>query len=237
MSGNWFEPIRAYCERGDAGFWAEPLNAVSNAAFLVAAFLAYRMAAYRRDPAAMALACLIGIIGIGSFLFHTVAVRWSMLADVVPIAVFIYAYFLLAMRRLLGLGLVPAILATLAFAGFAAGFEPALDTVTGLPVGTLSNGSIAYVPAILALAGVAAGLLAPQTCALGPARRRAGLSLLAVAGLFALSLTVRTLDAALCASLPTGTHFLWHCLNAAVLYGLVATASRFGEAAGPRPAP
>ncbi|KQP09299.1 ceramidase domain-containing protein [Methylobacterium sp. Leaf93] len=240
MSDGWFTPIRAYCERGDAGFWAEPLNAASNAAFLVAAFLAFRLAGSgaRRDPAGMALAGLVAIVGIGSFLFHTLAVRWAMLADVIPIALFIYAYFFLALRRLLGLAIVPATLATLGFAAFSAGLEPALDALTGQSVDRLSNGSIAYAPAILALIGVAAGLLMPQTCPLGPARRRAGLSLLAIAALFALSLTFRTLDTALCPSLPIGTHFLWHGLNAAVLYGLIATAWRFkAEGDDRRPAP
>jgi hypothetical protein len=236
MSDGWFAPIRAYCERGDAGFWAEPLNAASNGAFLVAAFLAFRLAGSgpKRDRAATALAGLVALVGIGSFLFHTLAVRWAMLADVIPIALFIYAYFFLALRRLLGLSLVPAILTTLGFAGFAAGLEPALDALTGQWVDRLSNGSIAYAPAILALVGVAAGLLMPQTCSLGPARSRAGLSLLAIAALFALSLTFRTLDAALCPSLPIGTHFLWHCLNAAVLYGLIATAWRFEAAVDDR---
>lgn len=240
MSDGWFTPIRAYCERGDAGFWAEPLNAASNAAFLVAAFLALRLAGsgLQRDRAATALAGLVAVVGIGSFLFHTFAVRWAMLADVIPIALFIYAYFFLALRRLLGLAIVPAILATLGFAGFAAGLEPALDALTGQSVDRLSNGSIAYAPAILALVGVAAGLLMPQTCVLGPARRRAGLSLLAIAAVFALSLACRTLDAGLCPSLPMGTHFLWHVLNAAVLYGLVATAWRFkAEVDGRLPEP
>ncbi len=239
MSDGWFAPIRAYCERGDASFWAEPLNALSNAAFLIAAFLAFRLVAVgrTRDPATMALSGLVAIVGIGSFLFHTFAVRWAMLADVIPIALFIYAYFFLALRRLLGLSILPAILATLGFVAFAAGLEPALDATTGRSIDRLSNGSIAYLPAILALAGVAGGLLMPQTCALGPARRRAGLSLLAVAGVFTLSLTFRTLDAVLCPSLPAGTHFLWHCLNAAVLYGLVVTAWRFrAEVETPTPA-
>ncbi|GJE17471.1 ceramidase domain-containing protein [Methylobacterium marchantiae] len=227
MSDDWFAPIRAYCERGDAGFWAEPLNAVSNGAFLIAAFLAFRLVGFRRDPAAAALAALVAIVGIGSFLFHTFAVWWSMLADVIPIALFIYAYFLLAMRRLLGLSPLPAILATMAFAIFAAGLEPALDVLTGRSIERLSNGSIAYVPAILALVGVAVGLLMPQSCASGPARRRAGLSLLIVAALFGLSLTFRTLDARLCPSLPVGTHFLWHILNAGVLYGLIRIVFRF----------
>ena len=35
--------IDIYCERVDGAFWSEPLNAVSNAFFLVAAFMAWRL--------------------------------------------------------------------------------------------------------------------------------------------------------------------------------------------------
>lgn len=229
MSETWFAPIRAYCERGDAAFWAEPLNAVSNAAFLVAAGAAAwrERRSPRRDPAALALAGLVAVVGVGSFLFHTLANRWSMLADVIPIAVFIHAYFLLAMRRLLGLGPGGAVAATLVFAAFGTGLEPVVDRLTGRSTDSLTNGSIAYVPAVLALLGVAAGLLRPQACALGPARREAGLALAGIAGLFGVSLGFRTVDGPLCPSLPTGTHVLWHILNAAVLYGLIAAALRF----------
>ena len=38
---NLGEKIFIYCERGqDPSFWAEPLNAVSNAAFIIAALVA-----------------------------------------------------------------------------------------------------------------------------------------------------------------------------------------------------
>ena len=33
----WFEAVDGYCERVDAAFWSEPINAVTNAAFLIAA--------------------------------------------------------------------------------------------------------------------------------------------------------------------------------------------------------
>lgn len=227
MTETWFAPIRAYCERTDASFWSEPLNAVSNGAFLLAA-LAVALRERKRapgDPIALALAGLIAVVGIGSFLFHTLAVRWSLLADVIPIALFIYGYFLLAMRRFLDLGMVPAVIATVLFAGFNVGLEPALDAATGRSVGAATNGSLSYLPAILALAGVAIALFLSRPRE--PAGKRAAVALLGLAGLFAVSLSLRTLDVALCPALPIGTHFLWHLLNAAVLYGLVATAMRF----------
>lgn len=217
MDASWFEPVRAYCERTDAGFWAEPVNALTNAAFLLAAGLAVRRA--RGDGPVLALAAVVFVVGLGSFLFHTLANRWSMLADVIPIAVFIYGYFALAMIRFFGLRPLVATAVTLAFAAFNLGLTPGLDALTGRSVAGLTNGSIDYVPAILALLGVGLALL-PR--APGTAR-----SVLVTAGIFLVSLTFRTVDVASCGSLPLGTHFLWHVLNAAVLYRLLVAAAEF----------
>ncbi|MGU3538158.1 ceramidase domain-containing protein [Methylobacterium sp. A54F] len=224
----WFEPVRAYCERLDGSFWAEPLNAGTNLAFLAASAAALHRAVRAGDRTGGALALLVGVVGIGSFLFHTLAVRWSMLADVIPIALFIHAYFLVAMRRFLGLGAAAAVGATLVFAAFGFVLVPALEA--SFPgIGEATNGSLDYLPALLALGGVAASL-APRD---GAAARR----LLGIAGLFLGSLAARTLDRAACGSLPTGTHGVWHVLNAAVLYGLVALAIEARTARRAAPAP
>lgn len=217
---DWFEPIAGYCERGSPAFWAEPVNAVSNAAFLVAGTVAFRRARTVDDRPAAALALLTAIVGVGSFLFHTLAVRWAMLADVVPIAVFIHAYFFLAMVRFLRFGLVAAAAATLAFAGFGFGLVPALDAAAGRSVEALTNGSVDYLPAVLALLGVAVGLrwLGDPS---STARRLAALALL-----FGVSLALRTMDRSVCARVPVGTHALWHLLNAGILFGLVVAAVR-----------
>jgi CHASE2 domain-containing sensor protein len=88
----WSEPLSLYCERVDASFWAEPVNALTNLAFLVAAGAAY--AAWRgseaRDPFGLALIGVTVAIGLGSFAFHTLATRGAALLDVIPIAIFVY---------------------------------------------------------------------------------------------------------------------------------------------------
>ena len=227
---DWFEPIRAYCERSDPGFWAEPTNAVSNGAFLLAAAAAAWRAA-RADPpdrACLALSGLIGVVGLGSFLFHTLAVYWAMLADVIPIALFIYAYLVMALRRFLRLSPVRAGAATAGFALFGFALTPMLDGVTGADVSRLTDGSIDYLPALLALFGMALAVLGrPEERFLDTGRRLAGIGVL-----FLISLVARTVDQAACAVLPVGTHALWHLLNAAVLYALVSTAIRHREIAG-----
>ena len=223
-------PIDAYCERIDSGFWAEPLNAVSNAAFLIAAAVAF--AAWRRagarDWPALALVAVVVVVGVGSFLFHTFANRWSRLADVIPIALFIYGYFALAMRRFLGFGLAASLALTAAFLAFSFGFERAFALAFGPRGVEAVNGSHGYFPAALALFAVGGTLVGKHRV---PARPEAGRALLGAAVIFVVSLAFRTADLALCPSWPLGTHFLWHGLNAAVLFLLLRAAIRF-----PRPA-
>ena len=206
---NWFAPVDIYCERLGPGLWAEPANALTNVAFLLAAIAGGIQARRRDDVPVFLLALIVAVIGIGSFLFHTFADRWSSLADVIPIAIFIHAYVLFAMRRLLGLG----------WLGSAAGlalFVAASDAIGRmLPPGFL-NGSGGYVPAWGALLVVGLLLLA--------LRRPGGAGVLLAFGVFTVSLGFRASDMAVCQDFPLGTHFLWHVLNAATLYVLLRTA-------------
>ena len=78
--------IDGYCERLDATYWAEPGNAVTNAAFVLAAIWMWRRSG--GVPLARALAAILFAIGVGSYLFHTHAQVWAAIADVVPIALF-----------------------------------------------------------------------------------------------------------------------------------------------------
>jgi hypothetical protein len=43
------------------------------------------------------------------------------------------------------------------------------------------------------------------------------------------SITARTIDMAVCAAFPLGTHFLWHLLNALTLYILIIAMMRAGR--------
>jgi hypothetical protein len=204
----WSQPIDLYCERTDATFWSEPANAISNLAFLIAAAAA--LVRWRRgdrdDWPALALIGVVTAVGIGSFTFHTVATRGAVLADVVPIAVFIYGYLLLALRRFLRLPCLAAGAIVVAYAAAAQG-------LSALAPPRFLNGSVGYLPALAALIAVA-------VVAKGEVRR--GLALAAL--LFAISLALRTADIALCPAFPLGTHFAWHILNAVVLYVLLRTA-------------
>jgi hypothetical protein len=208
--------IDIYCERLGPGLWAEPLNALTNLAFILAGLLlvvALRRAApeVRRDPAILGLTGLLFAIGLGSGLFHTFATAWAVLADVIPIALFILLYMYLALRRLVWLPLW----------GCGLGVAIVLLLTVVMPLGFGFSVST-YGVALLAMLGVGGFLHFARRHAAGP-------RILAAAGVFAVSLAFRTADLPLCATLPSGTHFLWHILNAAVLYSLVRTMMRHGR--------
>lgn len=215
---DWTEAVDSYCERLDAAFWAEPLNAATNAAFLVAAaVMAWRLRGARL-PFANILVAILTAIGIGSFLFHTFATRWAGLADTLPILLFILAYIFAATRDFLGASPRLAALAVAAFFPFAALTVPLFALIPGLG----SSAGYAPVPVLLLGYAVALRRRAPDT-----ARN------MALAGaLLIVSLTFRTPDAPLCAVWPPGTHFVWHILNGLLLGWLIETYRRHMLAGG-----
>ncbi len=198
-----------YCERLGPEFWAEPVNAISNAAFFVAAYCAWRMVRRqsennRNARALLILPILLFVIGIGSFLFHTFATRWAEWADVLPILAFQLAAIALILRRLFDWVWWKIGLAWGFFFAASAGLPYLLRDVP-------THGSSGYFAALLALLGFAA-LTRRQPAAFRP---------FALASLtFILSLTLRTLDLEWCEAVPLGTHWAWHGLNAVVLYAV-----------------
>jgi hypothetical protein len=86
--------------------------------------------------------------------------------------------------------------------------------LSALAPARLLNGSVGYLPALAALIAVA---LAAREQGMG---RSLGLA----AAVFAISLAFRTADMAICPQFALGVHFVWHMLNAIVLYVLLRTA-------------
>ena len=69
----------------------------------------------------LALIVVVAAVGLGSFAFHTLATRGAMLLDVMPIGIFIYGYFLLALRRFLLLSWPAALVNLIAFIAVSVG--------------------------------------------------------------------------------------------------------------------
>ncbi len=203
--------IDLYCERTSPGVWDEPVNAISNAAFLLAAVLVLPKALgrERRDPLELLVIATGGSIGIGSFLFHTFATPAAELADVIPIWGFVAFYVLTVIWRTSGqniiltarIAVVAAVVTSMAMLIFGQGITTDAD-----PAPMRLNGSLQYLPALIALTVFAGITLARQH----PARWLVAGATLA----FVLSLFFRTIDLQACAVTGgLGTHFLWHLLN------------------------
>ena len=99
------EFIDIYCERLEPGLWAEPLNAVSNAAFIIAAIFAFLLARKENELnwRSGLLIALIFAMGVGSTLFHTFATVWAMLTDVLPILAYQIVFIAVYAQRVIGL--------------------------------------------------------------------------------------------------------------------------------------
>ena len=238
-----------YCERTSAAFWAEPLNAVTNAGFIVAALAGIALIA-RRPPYERSLWHAFFVadfiaIGIGSFLFHTMPGKGTELADIGPIGLFMLTYLVYAIRRFAGAtwfftaAAIAAFIAAMAMAFNVHCWEGRVGfTLANVPAGARAqcmNGSLGYGPALAAML-LLGGWLAVK-------RHKAAALMLAAAAAFAVSLTLRSLDQQLCAEWTfmghrMGTHFLWHLFNSVTLFLLLVAAIRHGgsqEVMTPRP--
>lgn len=215
----WGRFIDGYCERTGPEFWSEPINAATNAAFLVAAYVMWRRTGGRL-PLATGMVVLLAAIGVGSFLFHTYATAWAAMADTTPIGLFVLLYVFAANLRFWEMRPWLAGLATTAFVPYAV-------------LGTMAFGALPFfavsafywpIPLLIAAYGVLLLGRAPGT----------GRGLLIGAGILCLSLAARSVDEMWCAAVPSGTHWLWHVLNGVMLGWMIEVYRRHME--GPRPA-
>lgn len=198
--------IDLYCERLGPGLWAEPVNAATNLAFLLAAWGAWRLAAMRSVLCGeiWLLLALIVSIAIGSGLFHTLATTWSHVLDVVPILLFQLLFVWVYCRRVIGMPMAYAAAIILVYL---------LAALWARQFPHLLNNSLAYAPAFVVLFALGAYHFLTQ--------RTGRAILIAGAGVFLAALVCRTIDAAACAFFPLGTHFLWHIFNAVLIYLLM----------------
>jgi hypothetical protein len=205
--------MATYCERIDASFWAEPINALSNLFFIIAALIALNVLRKSKiDNKIPSLILIINlfVIGVGSFLWHTFATPWSLIADVVPIFVFLILYVLFFVRYIIGYSYPKAWLFVGAFLLFSVVFNMLVDR-------ELLNGTVGYLPPILFL----------MFLALMIRERKEVKQLILIIPVFIVSMIFRSIDFVVCDVIEIGTHFLWHFFNALFLYFLVWFFARY----------
>ena len=193
--------IGFYCGRFGPGVFGEPLNVLSNLAFISGSAFAWSV--WRRDPSRSSWESLLFLfaacIGVGSIIFHAEPTPSSLLVDLVPIQVFGLAFGAYVLTRYLSLSALSAVAILVAFALVRQYW------VAVAPQGALGGG-ITHVPALVALAVVAFSLR----------RKRNSMSgyVAAALGAYVCALLVRSWDLYLCKAFPLGLHWLWHLLTA-----------------------
>jgi len=220
----------------------EPLNALTNAAFLVAAWGAWQLLKQVPDahPKGLirALIVLLAVVGLGSLLFHTVATKWAEWGDVYPILAFMVLNLWLILTYLLELPLVTRLISLAAVLGPAYWLESvSQDRLTEIEktkevvdpvIKSLLSGAL-YIPIVIALIFLASSLVYR--------RPLAGAALFTATAVWSISLTVRLLDLKICPSFWLGTHFVWHMTNAIVLFLFTSIVILYSGPAAARHAP
>tara|TARA_Y100000590_G_scaffold470732_1_gene668935 strand:+ start:1392 stop:2042 length:651 start_codon:yes stop_codon:yes gene_type:complete len=206
---NLNQNIDIYCERLTPGILAEPVNFITNIAFFLSFIFLLKQYKSRTfndnatDKYSLILLCLVLLMGVGSFIFHLYGTVWAAIADTTPIMVFIILYLYLSIRFYLGQRRIIAILAVVAFL-----FLNSLLSYIGIE--EISS----YLMALFSMfvISILAYVREEYDISIG---------LLISSLIFIISLSFRQIDALSCSYLTIGTHWVWHILNAILLYVLV----------------
>ena len=199
------KPIDIYCERLDIGMWAEPINAVTNVAFILASIFMWLRC--KNLVEGKILSFLLFSIGCGSLLFHTFAQTWAAILDVAAILIFILTYIFIANRSFLAWSKMVSLIGVILF------FPYQLLLVSILSNIQLFGSSVQYIPVAI-LIFIYAGWLRKFEPNLSH-------GLFIGATILCLSIVFRTIDEPLCSILSVGTHSVWHILNAIMLSWMI----------------
>ena len=199
------QSIDIYCERLDVGIWAEPINAVTNFAFILAAIIMWIRC--KNLVEGRVLAFLLFSIGCGSFLFHTFAQTWAAILDVTPILIFILTYIYAANRRFLVWSKRMSITGVILFLPYQFLVVSILSSIQFL------GSSAQYVPVAI--------LIFFYSALLHKSKTNLSRELFVGATMLSLSMFARTIDEPLCLIVSLGTHFIWHILNAIMLAWMI----------------
>ena len=204
------KPIDIYCERLDSSIWAEPINAVTNFAFVLAAIIMWFRC--KNLVEGKVLAVLLFSIGCGSLLFHIFGQTWAAILDVTSILIFILAYIFVANHRFLVWSKLASIIGVILF------FPYQFLLVSMLSNFQLFGSSVQYIP-IAILIFIYAALLRKSEQNLSD-------GLFIGATILCVSIFFRTIDESICQVVSTGTHFVWHILNAVMLAWMIEVLRR-----------
>ena len=210
-----------YCDT--AHMWMgmhEPVNTISNAAILIAAWFAWRHV--KRSGVGFSadlilLDFLLTWVGIGSALWHGLRTQWALTFDWVPGVLYLLVLTVLWIRAMF----------TRPWGGWLAGVGGMLAMIVGGVLGVARFGAglatitpnLRFAPFYLAVTVFGVTIVAVTARKYGREAALQGVAIL----LFGISAAVaRSIDLLVCPYVPFGTHFLWHMgLSTAAFLGLL----------------
>ena len=135
-----------YCERTSLSLFDEPVNILTNLAFLVAGYYVFReFIKTNTNKKYLIFPILITFIGLGSFAFHTLPNRLTLLSDVVPIFLFSIALIFFIQKDIIQTNLYQSVAWVILFLTLSFLVAPNIDLNL--------NGSEGYLPNYFFLLG------------------------------------------------------------------------------------
>ena len=195
-----------YCERTADDFFSEPLNSITNLAFVVIAFFILRK--YSKAQYSYIFSGLIFFIGVGSFALHTFPSRFTALVDVAFILFFILFFLFVLSHKVINLPIIHSItmslIAPILYFYIGGKFKEEFPNI---------GDSSFYIIILMHMILICLYLYYKNINSIK--------YIIISSSIFALSIFFRVIDQILCEINIHGTHFLWHLLNSLVLYYLV----------------
>lgn len=200
-------PANNYCERISEAFWAEPINALTNGLFFLAAIAVYSLIKkHKLNGLYRVLPYELAIVGVGSFLWHTARSPITQVLDGSLLYIFILTVLVLLLKQLSGkwniawFGLIGLVLFQVAVFIF---------------VPALRDTPIRHIIALTTF--ILLSLWIKKKTGVLPKNL-----LIAIAS-YITAIVAKGVDLSVCNVFPIGTHFLWHALGAMAGYFSVKT--------------
>jgi hypothetical protein len=195
-----------YCERTTDGILSEPLNSLTNLAFIIISFLIFKK--FREEKFSIIFSVLIFSIGVSSLLFHSVPNRITGTMDMFFILIFILMYLFSINNFIFKHSKITSLL----FSLFAPILYYYLGNILKQNVPFLGDSSF-YIIILLHLYIIYFYTFFKAI--------QSRLYLMIANLIFTLSILFRALDIYACEFNLYGTHFVWHVLNSFVLFMLI----------------
>jgi len=189
-----------YCERTSLEAFAEPVNAISNIAFILCGIIIFFRKGMKLNP----LPYLVIFIGLSSFLFHYIPSNFFSTLDVFSILLFVIIYNIMLTKNILNYSFLYSFLSSLILI--------LISFLIGILLHkTVIGSSSFYVGLVLYMVYIFFFL-----------KKVSNVRYFFIATfLFIISLVFRTIDIYICNYIFFGTHFIWHILNSLVIYYLI----------------